>query len=167
MTDADLSLLEALLTRNRILTLAVLVDGLPHASVLPFALLPDGSGAIVQASRLAAHTRGLTAGAPFSVAIHDPLGTDDDPMQVKRVTLDGHVRVLERETADFDRAEATLSARVPGAAFTLSMGDFGLYELRFERGRLVGGFARASNVTAEALAALAGRLAERPGDRAV
>jgi putative heme iron utilization protein len=155
MRDENVQLLHALVTGQRLLTLAVLVDAAPHASVLPYVLRPDGSAAIIQASRLSAHTKGLTDGAPFSVAIHEADRPDADPLQTARVTLDGHVSVIARDTPAFTEAEALLVQRFPAAAMTLSLGDFGLYELRFERGRLVGGFARASNVTAQTLAALA------------
>ena len=159
MREEDVRLLHGLLTRQRIMTLAVLVDGAPNASVVPYALRPDGSAAIIQASRLSAHTKGLTEGAPFSVAVHEADRPEADPLQIVRMTLDGRVGVIERDTPAFAEAETLLCRRFPAAAMTLSLGDFGLYELRFERGRLVGGFARASNVTKDTLAALAKMMA--------
>lgn len=61
--------------------------------------------------------------------------------------------MLDRGTALCDR-ELYL-APFPGSAQTFALGDFHLYELAFERGRLIGGFGRARTVTAQILAGLA------------
>ncbi len=155
MQDDEARLLRALLTGTRVLSLAVLAEGLPVVGLLPFAARPDLSGAIVHASRLARHTKGLIEGAPFGLLVHgvdDPAG---DPLQVPRLSLEGEVRVIGRDAVGHAEAEALYLARFPDSAPTFALGDFGLYELRFRRGRLVGGFARAINLTADSLRAAA------------
>jgi len=145
----DRQVLEAireLMTAHSVLSLAVLVDGDPEASLLPFALRPDFGAVYVQASGLARHSRGLQPGARVGVLIHDHDTPEDDPLQVRRMTVQATVAVLDRESEAFAAARETFVARFPGAELTLSLGDFNLYELTFGRGRYVAGFAQAFNL---------------------
>jgi len=147
MTDEEKRQLRALLHDRLVLALGVLVDGAPYLGQLPFALGPTGDTLIVQASRLARHTRGLTDGAPFSALIQSAVAEHDDPFQLPRLMLDGVVRVLPRSHADYDRARECYTAKLPTGQPLFELGDFGLYELVIKRGRLVSGFARARNVS--------------------
>lgn len=156
MQDVEAQLLRSLLTETRVLSLAVLVDGAPLVGLLPFVARPDLGGAIVHASRLARHTRGLVDGAPFGLLVHGPDAPGGDPLQVARLSLEGDVRALPREHPDHPEADALYRGRFPTSAPTFELADFGLYELRFRRGRLVGGFARAINLDEDALRKLAG-----------
>lgn len=146
-----------LLAANRVLALAVLVDGQPEAALLPFALRADFRGAYVQASGLARHSRGLKDGSEVGVLVHAADTPDTDPMQLPRLTVQATVARLDKDAADFASAAARFIDRFPGAKVTLNLGDFNLYELTFGRGRYVEGFARAFNVgshTFEEIAAL-------------
>jgi putative heme iron utilization protein len=158
MSEENDDLLKELLTGQRVLALGVLVEGKPHVGLLPYALNPDFSGAVVHASRLARHTVGLVTGAPFAAMIHQADRGDADPLQLPRVTLQGTVRPLERGSADWMETQQLYLRRFPTSEQTFSLGDFELYELRFLGGRLVGGFSRATSVSPEMLA----RLARRP-----
>ncbi len=151
MEIEEARLLRTLLTRNRVLSMAVLVDGAPLVGLLPFAVRPDWSAAIVHVSRLARHAKGLGDGAPFGVLVHEPDAPDGDPLQVARVSLEGEAMTLAPGTPAHDEAKALYLARFPGSAGTFALGDFALHELRFRRGRLVGGFARAINLSEESL----------------
>ena len=145
----DRQVLEAIremMTVQRVLSLAVLVDGDPEASLLPFAVRPDFGAVYVQASGLARHSRGLQPGARVGVLIHEHDTPEADPLQVKRMTVQATVAVLDRESEAFAAARETFVARFPGAELTLSLGDFNLYELTFGRGRYVAGFAQAFNI---------------------
>jgi putative heme iron utilization protein len=62
------------------------------------------------------------------------------------MTVQAAVAVLDRESEAFAAARETFVARFPGAALTLSLGDFNLYELTLGRGRYVAGFAQAFNI---------------------
>ncbi len=62
--DRDVLLaIREMVTGNRVLSLAVNVDGAPDASLLPYAFRPDFGALYVQASGLARHARGLQPGA--------------------------------------------------------------------------------------------------------
>jgi heme iron utilization protein len=146
MTRDVLTAIRTLLDTERVLSLAVLVDGEPEAGLLPFAVREDYSALFVQASGLARHSRGLNPGATVGVLVHAADRPDRDPMQLPRLTVQASVRPFERSTEPFAAAAARFTARFPAAAVTLELGDFTLYELTLGRGRYVEGFAHAFNV---------------------
>jgi heme oxygenase (biliverdin-IX-beta and delta-forming) len=141
-----LAAIRTLLTSQRILALAVIVEGEPEAALLPYALREDYGAVFVQASGLARHARGLGPGAAAGVLVHAGDSPAADPMQIPRLSVQATVHVLARDDARFESASARFVGRFPRAEVTLSLGDFNLYELTFGRGRYVEGFARAFNV---------------------
>lgn len=147
-----------LLTERRVLALAAVIDDLPEASLLPYALRADYGAVFVQASSLARHARALTPGADVGVLVHGLDTPDADPLQIPRLSVRATVTPLERGTDRFDAARGAFVERFPAAEMTLSLGDFGLYELAFGRGRFVEGFARAFNVGPDAFAAMGAEL---------
>ncbi len=149
-------LLRQLLTDRRVATLAVLLDGEPYTGLLPFVVAEDFRAAFIHASGLARHSAGLQPGAPYSLLIHAPDAPDADPLQIPRLSLQGHVERLERGTPAYDQAAARYQARFPGSAMTFRFADFHLYRLPFERGRFVAGFARAYDLSPALLRQLAG-----------
>jgi len=148
----DRHVLEAvrdMVATHRVLGLAVLVDGDPEASLLPYAVRPDYGAVYVQASGLARHTRGLQPGARVGVLIHENEAADADPLQTKRMTVQATVAVLDRESDTFAAAREVFVGRLPGAEMTLNLGDFNLYELTLGRGRYIAGFGQAYNIGAD------------------
>jgi putative heme iron utilization protein len=146
MTQDVLTAIRTLLDTERVLSLAVVVDGEPEAGLLPFAVRVDYRALFVQASALARHSRGLSPGATAGVLIHAADRPDRDPLQLPRLIAQATVRPFERSTEPFAVAAARFTNRFPAAAVSLELGDFTLYELTLERGRYVEGFARAFNV---------------------
>jgi putative heme iron utilization protein len=151
MTPEDRDLLKDLLAHQRVLSLAVLVDGEPYVGLLPFAILPDFSAALVHASRLARHTAGLRTGAPFSLLVHLPDHAGTDPLQLPRVTLQGKVNLLAKDGQEYAAARSLYLAKFPDSAQTFALGDFNLYTLAFDSGRFVAGFGRIYNLSADTL----------------
>lgn len=150
MEPIQLELLRTLLTGEKLLTLAVVVDGAPVAGVLPFRAEKGLATLLVHTSGLARHSRGLTPGAPFSAAIHLPLAPGADALESRRVVLEGHVEEVlpgEREAIAAAWVEA-----FPSAAMTVDLGDFVFHRLRLEGGRLISGFASASGLSARSIA---------------
>lgn len=138
--------LRDLLTRERVLSLGVLVEGVPYVGFLPYALDGDGTSLLVHASRLARHTRGMLPGAEFSALIHERDDGEGDPAQLRRVSLQGRIVPLARDSQPWLDARRRYLERLPWAATTFQLGDFGLFALRVEAGRYVGGFAQAADV---------------------
>jgi len=134
-------LLRRLLTETRILTLVVEVDGERTVGVLPFLACADLRSLIVHTSRLAKHTRGLTDGALFSAAIHEPDRPEADPLALPRLLFNGRAEAVASDEAR--RVEAAWVDRFPSAIMTIGLGDFEFRRLRIEGGRMIAGFAQA------------------------
>jgi putative heme iron utilization protein len=132
----------------------VLVEGKPYVGLLPFVVHDTCRFALVHASDLAKHSRGLQSGASFSVLIHGADMPDGDPLQVARVTISGKVNQVARTDTMYSVFRAAFIDRFPTSERTFMLGDFNLYRLEFERGRLVAGFARAVNLRPESFAEL-------------
>jgi hypothetical protein len=106
---------------------------------------------------LARHSEGLGTGASFSALIHGADHPDADPLQVARVTLSGTVHELEKTGDEYHEGRSLYIERFPTSARTFQLGDFNLYRLVFEKGRLVAGFARAVNLRPESFSQLSSR----------
>jgi len=147
MEQEELSLVRKLLTDCRVLSLGVLIDGKPHVGLLPFVTATDYRSALIHASQLARHSRGLQPGSPFSALIHASDEQQNDALQVPRVTISGTVQLVAQADADFESSRQVFIDRFPSSAQTFHLGDFNLYRLHFEWGRLVSGFARAISLS--------------------
>lgn len=145
MEPSDLKLLRDLLTAEKLVTLAVVLDGAPVAGVLPFLAEPGLASLLVHTSTLARHSRGLSPGAPYSAAIHLPLAPGVDALQSQRVVLEGHVEAVLPE--ELPALAAAWVGAFPSAAMTVGLGDFTFHRLRLEGGRLISGFARAAGLS--------------------
>ena len=155
MDPEEAGLVKKLLTESKVLSLGVLVDGKPHVGLLPFVAASDYSSALVHASQLARHSRGLQPGSPFSILIHGCGDAESDPLQVPRITISGTVQLVAQADADFEAARLAYIDRFPSSAQTFLLGDFNLYRLSFEWGRLVSGFARAITISPDSFKELA------------
>ena len=147
MTPEDLSRLRDILVGQRLIALAVVVDGEPVIGLPPYALEKSMTALYVQASRLARHSHGLVAGGPWSGVIHVPDSLEGDPMAVPRLVLEGVVDPLTPERPEAEPAARALRGRFASTAMTLSLGDFSLYRLEIRGGRLILGFGRALNLS--------------------
>jgi hypothetical protein len=143
MEAEESSLVKKLLSESRVLSLGVLVDGRPHVGLLPFVAEPGYRSALIHASQLARHSRGLQPGSPFSILVHACEEQEMDALQVPRITISGTVQLVAQADADFEGARQAYIGRFPSSEQTFLLGDFNLYRLHFEWGRLVSGFARA------------------------
>jgi len=154
MLKSTARLIRSLLDGERVLSLAVLVEGAPFAGLLPFVPLPDYSGVLVHASRLSRHSAGLSAGARAAVLLHEQDGPDKDPLQIKRASFECDVQPLERDSAAWQAGRERYLARFPDARITFRLGDFTLHRLEFRQGLLVAGFGRAMEITPKDIAKL-------------
>ena len=66
-----------------------------------------------------------------------------------RVTIWGTVQLVAQADSDFESSREAFIDRFPSSAQTFRLGDFNLYQLNFEWGRLVAGFARAITLSPE------------------
>jgi putative heme iron utilization protein len=155
MEDRELLLLKSLLTESRIATLAVTVDGSPFASLVPFALTPDAGTALIHASGLAQHSKGLGDGSPYSLLIHEAdIQPESNPAQLARVTFTGSVQSIIRDSESYQKAKVMYLAKFPKSTITFQLGDFVLYALHVENTRFVAGFGKAFDLSLADLTAI-------------
>jgi hypothetical protein len=143
MKAEELRILKELLTEPQVLSLGVVVDGRPHVGLLPFVTTPDFGSVVVHASQLARHSRGLQQGSRFSILIHSWIDDGRDALEVPRVTISGTVHLVAQSDLEYEALRKAYIRRFPSSKKTFTLGDFNLYRLHFEWGRLVSGFARA------------------------
>lgn len=155
MLKSTIRAVQSLLDGQRVLALAVETEGVPYAALLPFAPAPDRSGVFVHASRLARHSRGLVADASIGILVHEPDLPGKDPLQLQRTMFQCRVRLLVRETSEWQAGRDLYLARFPDGAVTFELGDFTLFRLDFESGLYVAGFGRAIAISAEDVTRLA------------
>jgi heme iron utilization protein len=143
--------LAALVRARAVAALGTLHAGAPFVSMVPFALLPDGSAFVVHVSRLAAHTKDMIADARVSLLVTQAEGGDVAPQALARVSVQGEASEMEKGApGERDCREAYL-ARFPEAAPLTEFGDFSFFAIRPSQARFVAGFAQAMSVTGESL----------------
>ena len=136
-------------------------DGQPLVSMIAYAVEPGLDGLLIFVSQMAAHTRALLEDPRCSVAISAPDTGEGDPQVLQRVTLSGRATVIGRDDEGFQDAAERYVGRFPDAAMRFQLGDFVLMRITFDSARYVGGFARASTLTADQLRATAREMAAR------
>jgi putative heme iron utilization protein len=149
MIKATARTIRELLDGQRVLTLAVTVDGVPFAGLLPFVSQPDYSAVLVHASRMSKHGAALAAGGRAGILLNEQDAPDKDPLQLKRATFDCDVRGYERKSEDWIAGRELYLRRFPDSRITFNLGDFTLYRLTFREGLFVGGFGRAVEIPPE------------------
>lgn len=158
MDTAHAQALRTLLEKQRIAALGTLQAGEPYVSMVPFALLPDGTAFVIHVSRLAAHTKAMLADSRVSLLVVQRQAPDMAPQELPRVTIQGDAVQLEDSAGAGADARAAYLSRFPESEMTFELADFSLFAIRPRSARFVGGFAQAKTFTSEGLArALAGK----------
>lgn len=144
--------LRTLLRTQQVAALGTLHKGRPYVSMVPFALLPDGSGFVIHVSQLAAHTRDMLSSPLVSLLVVAP-PTPEVPVQgLARVTIQGRAEQYTTGTARHVEAKAAYLARFPQSADLFGFADFSLFVILPESIRFVGGFAQATTLSPATLA---------------
>jgi hypothetical protein len=164
MRSEELDLLRDLLTRQRMLSLGVLIDGKPWVGLLPFVTQPGFRALVIHASNLARHTRGLEPGAPFGALIHATDRPDADPLQLPRLSLQGTVRRIPRDQVEWDASRDVYLEKYPSSRSIFQLGDFHLYELDIDSGRLIAGFGSIHTLNRRTLAEAAAATGGEPDE---
>ena len=129
-------------------------DG-PEASWVAYVPEAGLGGFLLHLSTLAAHTRNLLAHPRAGLAISESERSDEDPQTLARVTIQGEVAILLKDSEDYRSATRRYQERLPASVPRFDFGDFLLLRLAPVRVRFVGGFARAYTLDAAGLRAAA------------
>ncbi|MHB1144440.1 MAG: HugZ family pyridoxamine 5'-phosphate oxidase [Thiobacillus sp.] len=152
MNPAYAHTLRELLRTQQVAALGTLHDGQPYVSMVPFALLPGGSGFVIHVSQLAAHTKDMLLSPQVSLLVIAP-PTPDVPVQgLARATIQGRAVQYADATAGHAEAKAAYLSRFPDGADLFSFADFSLFAIWPDSIRFVGGFAQATTLSPQTLA---------------
>ncbi len=125
----------------------------PEASWVAYVAEDGFTSFLLHLSQLAAHTRNLLQDPRACLAISER-ESDRDPQTLARVTLQGRVAIIPKETEDYAVSSQRYRQRLPDSEQLFEFGDFMLFRLVPSKARFVGGFARAYTLDAEGLRTL-------------
>jgi hypothetical protein len=154
MESTQAAALKVLLESQQIASLATLHKGDPAVSMVPYALMPEGKGFIIHLSRLASHTADMLANPSVSLLVVAPPGSAPSPQELQRASIQGQARQCASSSAEHTQAQALYLARFPHSKRMFGFSDFSLFIVEPRSVRFVGGFAQATSILAEELAAV-------------
>jgi len=158
MSTAAFASLRQLVRGVRVASLGTLHQGEPYVSLVPYAVLEDGSGVVVHVSALSAHTGDMLASPRVSLMIAEADAAGALAQALPRVTIQADAERLAASDPRWGGARDAYLSRFPHAARILELPDFSLFVIRPVSIRLIGGFAQAVTLPAEAFAtAMAGQ----------
>jgi putative heme iron utilization protein len=147
-------LLADLVRRRKAAALGTLHAGAPFVSMVPYAVLPDGSAFVIHVSRLAGHTKDMLAEPRVSLLVMQTEGEGVAAQALARVSIQGRAQEMEKGSDGERDCRAAYLARFPESAPLTEFGDFSFFLVRAEQARFVAGFAQAMSLTGETLATL-------------
>lgn len=144
-----------LISSQRWAALATLAENGPLASMVAYVAEPGLGGFLLHLSRLAAHTCNLLQDARASLVITEPDTGEGDPQTLARVSMQGRVVSLSRDSKEFSVARTAYIHRLPASERLFGFSDFVLFRLQPIDVRYIGGFARAYTLSGEQLQEIA------------
>jgi putative heme iron utilization protein len=149
------SLVRGMLLNRSVAALATLHEGLPCASMVPFAatLATGRLALVVHVSGLAAHTRDMQSHPEVCLLVTVAESADIAPQALPRISIPAVAEFVPQDHPEYAAFEATYLAKFPEAAPLFSFADFSLVALVPTSARLVAGFARAATLSADSLRA--------------
>jgi len=144
--DESLVDLKALVAGRKVASLGTLHEGAPYVSMVPFALLADGSAFLIHVSELSAHTQDMLDDPRVSLLIMQSESAETLPKELARVTVNGRATRIEDESEEYQRGKARYLERFPDSEPMFGFGDFSLFAVRPEAVRWIGGFAGAQSL---------------------
>jgi putative heme iron utilization protein len=137
--------LNMLLDGQPVASLAVLEQGSPAVSLVPFVVQRDPLRFAIVISDLSGHTQALRADPRAALLIHEP-PTPGDPRSnhaLSRVMVSGEAQFLSREEAQAQGFEALYRAKYEIAEMILSLADFHFCQIVPKAGSFIQGFGQA------------------------
>jgi putative heme iron utilization protein len=152
MNPAYAQTLRELLRTQQVAALGTLHKGQPYVSMVPFAMLPDGSGFVIHVSQLATHTRDMLLNQQVSLLVVAPPTPEVPAQALARATIQGRAAQYANATDGHAEAKAAYLSRFPQSAELFTFSDFSLFAILPDSIRFVGGFAQATTISPETLA---------------
>lgn len=152
MTPEHGSRLASLVRSRTAAALGTLHAGAPFVSMVPYAVLPDGTAFVIHVSRLAAHTKDMLADPRVSLLVMQAEGEGVAAQALARVSVQGEAAEPAKGSEAERACRSCYLARFPEAVPLTDFGDFSFFAIRPVQARFVAGFAQAMGLTGESLA---------------
>jgi hypothetical protein len=159
MDQASSLLLGSLIRDRSVAALATLHDGLPAASMIPYAVdAADGRlRFITHVSRLSAHTRDMLESPAVCLLITAAESATTMPQSLPRVSIPATATFVDPNHADHANLSGRYLEKFPSTADFFQLGDFSIVALEPASARFIAGFGRAMTLSpAQLLAAVRG-----------
>ena len=144
-------LLAHIIRNSRIASLGTLRDGAPQVSMVAYISADDFSAFYVHLSRLAQHTVDMHKDKRVNLMIAE---TDDgraDPQTLARLSIRGMAEIMPLGEPGYTPVKNQYLARFPESEPLFGLKDFGLWRIVPKGARYIAGFAKAYNLTPDAL----------------
>ena len=159
MDASEALALKSLLEKQPVAALATLHKGGPAVSMVPFAVLPGGTGFVIHVSRLATHTNDMLVSPAVALLVTASPEDEETPLALPRASIQGVVHQCEPDSSEYQEARATYLAKLPDAEELFTFSDFSLFIVEPTALRYVAGFGRAMSLTTEQFQAAMGKAA--------
>jgi putative heme iron utilization protein len=143
--------LAQILRETRIAALATLRNGAPAISMVTYAAADDFSAFYLHVSQLSQHTQDMEKDKHINLLVTEPDDGREDPQTLVRVSIRGNAEMIPVGAPGYMPAKNLYMARFPQVTSLFEFGDFELWRIIPKGGRFVAGFAKAFNLTADAL----------------
>lgn len=147
---------------QRTAALGTLLDGHPLVTMALFDARPDLSGFHIHVSQLAQHTRAMEQGPKVALMIAQPDSPTRNPQTLARLSIQGYAEPIPSDDPLAPEARESYLRRFPQSALNFDLGGFFMVRIRPVHARLVTGFGKIFDLTAEDLRSLAVRGDDHP-----
>ncbi|NWF64834.1 MAG: pyridoxamine 5'-phosphate oxidase family protein [Chloroflexi bacterium] len=143
--------LAQIIRSTRVASLATMRDDTPQVSMVAYIYNDDFSAFYIFVSRLAQHTVDMQKDNRVSLMICETDDGRSDPQTLARVSIRAKAEIIQPGEPGFTPLKEKYIARFPEAEQLFNLADFSFWRITPRGGRYVAGFAKAFNITAEAL----------------
>ncbi len=144
-------LLIHVLNHARVAALGTLRDGAPQVSMVPFVSAENLSEFYVHVSRLAQHTFDMQKDKRVGLLISEVDDGRADPQTLARISIRGSAEFMPAGEPGYTPVKVLYLKRFPESKPLFDLEDFGLWRIVPKGARYIAGFARAFNLTPDAL----------------
>jgi putative heme iron utilization protein len=150
--DAHSEKLLAHIIRNtRVASLATLRNEAPVVSLVAFITANDFSSFSMYISRLAQHTMDIQKDKRVSLLIAETDDGRSDPNSFASVSIRGNAEIIQNGEPGYTPLKKQYLERFPELGHLFELADYNFWRITPKGGRYVAGFAKAYNITLEAL----------------
>ncbi len=136
---------------NRTAALGTLRNGAPIVTMTAYVAANDFSAFYVLTSHLSQHAQDMQKDRHVGLLIAEADDGGEDVHSLARVSIRGNAETLPFGAPGYTMAKGLYLARFPKSEPRFEMGDFDLWCITPKGARYIAGFARAFNLTPEAL----------------